>query len=319
MTDKITRQRHHMGRMANRMGIFTAASVGIAVMMGLTINDVKAENPQTSPLATPPSLKISIDQVAPVKLPARADNVGTINSLAASTAPHAGDMAHDGAKRVEVAEQSVISNPRGTIANFDAAALGPVLSELGISWKAQSGPQGQTLITANIGGQLGVNFIPTACLNGGTSNCIGMNTIAYFTGGAPSQQTIAAFNQKYWFASAGIVNNGQAAYLSRYDIADYGIARGNIASSITNFAYLAELLRRELAVGGRTVSLDGYADDLSAGFLNRQGLDKIAGAAQPQSLLDHHTAAFERTPQMINDYLKAPQAPKNKIANVTVK
>ncbi len=290
MTNTTSRQRG--------MRLFVAAAVSASA----AISGASAEESATSAEESAkgvntiqaPTVKVSADELAPA-------------------APHMGE-----ATLVKVAGQNLISNPRGAVANFDVASLGPILSELGITWKSETSQQGQTFITANIGGQLGVNFIPSACINNGVSNCIGLNAIAYFTG-APNQQTVSAFNQKYWFASAGMMSNGQAAYISRYDIADYGIARGNIASSISNFAVLAELFRRELASSGRTVSLDGYADDLSARFLNKQGLAQFANTSAPQTLMDHHNAAFEQTPQLISDVLKAPGASKNKITNVTVK
>ncbi|MEL7487826.1 MAG: YbjN domain-containing protein [Pseudomonadota bacterium] len=208
-----------------------------------------------------------------------------------------------------------LANPTGVVQNFDPSTLGPLLSELGISWNAQQGSDGRTFIAANIGGQLNVNFIPSACLENGARNCVGLNTLAYFEGGAPNPQSVSAFNQKYWFVSAGVVSGGKGAYISRYEIADYGIPRGNVESSLRNFVVLASKFRDEIRSGAKTVSLDGYADDLSASLLNNKSVQAIGGAVET-STDNIHLGGFEEAPEVVKVFLSDPNAPKNKIDNI---
>jgi len=209
------------------------------------------------------------------------------------------------------------ANPSGIVANFDAANLGSVLSDLGVVWQERKTSEGRTYIAANIGGQLSIAFLPQACLKDGVANCVGLNTYAEFSDVAVNPQSISAFNQKYWFVSAGATSNNQGAFISRYDIADYGIARGNIKSSLENFIVLAIKLRDELKSGSRTVSLDGYADDLSASLLNRRGFEDIGGEIARTSIVDYHLNGFEETPEFVKIFVSDPSAPKNKIINVT--
>ena len=213
----------------------------------------------------------------------------------------------------------IISSPRGTVANFDVQTIGPILSELGLVYQANQTSDGTSYLTANIAGELNVSFIPTACLSGGRSNCIGLVTIEQFEGTNFNPQTISAFNQKYSFASTGLVENGQYAFISRYDISDYGVARGNIASSVTNFYVLARKFRDEIQTSTKTVSLDGYADDLSSSILNKHSLTSLGVETTPETNLDHHLASFEAAPEIVKILVKDPSTPKNKIVNITRK
>jgi hypothetical protein len=211
-----------------------------------------------------------------------------------------------------------LSNPRGMVDNFDVDSLGPLLTELGAVWQRQQAPDGQSFIAVAVGGDLILHIIPTACQGQNHTNCIGMNMLALFSGSSFNYQTVAAFNQKYWFSTAGITSDGSAAYLSRYEIADYGIPRGNIMASILNFDALADLFRQELATSARTVSLEGHADDLSARLLNSRGLEAFAGA-DALDLATKHQMAMEESAEFVKVLLETESTPHNKIENITVK
>lgn len=214
--------------------------------------------------------------------------------------------------------EEIISNPRGMVANFDAVNLGPVLTELGVVWQERQLADGRSFIAASIGAALSFNIIPAACLGAdGKSNCVGANFITLFTGGAPNAQSVSAFNQKYVFTSAGMYSDGSSAFLSRYDIADYGIPRGNIASSVYTYFQLAQRFRDEIAT--KTVSADGYADDMSAAALNLEsgisiGID--AAVATNGSVAAMHQASLEATPELVRKLIASDNAPRNKISNV---
>lgn len=214
--------------------------------------------------------------------------------------------------------QELISNPRGMVANFDAVNLGPVLTELGIVWQERQLSDGRPFIAASIGAALSFTILPAACLGAdGKSNCVGGNFITLFTGGSPNPQSVSAFNQKYVFTSAGMYSDGSSAFLSRYDIADYGIPRGNIASSIYTFFQLAQRFRDEIA--SKTVSADGYADDMSASALNIQSGESIGlnvAVATDGSMVGVHQASLEATPELVRRLINSDNAPRNKITNV---
>lgn len=212
----------------------------------------------------------------------------------------------------------LISNPRGMVTNFDVVNLGPVLTELGVVWQERQLADGRPFIAASIGAALSFNIVPAACLGSdGKSNCVGANLITLFTGGAPNPQSVSAFNQKYVFTSAGMYSDGSSAFLSRYDIADYGIPRGNIASSIYNYFTLAQRFRDEIAT--KTVSADGYADDMSAAALTIEsgkamGFD--VAVATDGTMAAVHRASLESTPELVRKLLASDNAPRNKISNV---
>ncbi|MEM9170749.1 MAG: hypothetical protein AAGC56_13980 [Pseudomonadota bacterium] len=247
----------------------------------------------------------------------------TISAAMAAAVMAATSMAATGAT-AQTRDGDTVPNPRGTLQNFDAENLGPLLSELGLVWRAQQGANGQTYMSANVGGDFVINLIPSACLDNGVANCIGLNTIAMFTGGSANAQTVSAYNQKYWFVSAGVVSDGSGAYVSRYDIADFGIARGNVASSLRNFIYLAAKFRDELKSGAKTVSADGYIDDVASPLLNLRGVKALKSGrdvktAAHVSAFEGHAMSLEEAPEIVKVFLADPETPKNKISNFSSK
>lgn len=227
----------------------------------------------------------------------------------------AGGMALAGAATAQQA--APIANPRGMLPNFDIPTIGPVLTELGIVWQQRQTPDGQPYIAANAGGSISFNLVPTACLGAENTNCVGVNTLALYTGGRANPQTVSAFSQRYVFISAGILPGDAGTYLSRYDIADYGIPRGNLASSLQSFVYLAELFSEELKTGTVTVSADGYADDMSARTLNAKSAASAGVRPEAaQSVPGLHQAKFEATGELVKALIASDNAAMNKISNV---
>lgn len=219
---------------------------------------------------------------------------------------------------VASAQQDGISNPRGMVTNFDVESIGPILTELGAVWQKRQAPDGRPYIAVSAGGELTLNVIPTACQGQGFTNCVGMNTIALFSGGSLNYQTVTAFNQKYWFSTAGVSEDGQNAYLSRYEISDYGIPRGNVAASVLNLAVLADRFRDELRTSAQTVSQEGYAEDMSARLLNSRGLSQMGGH-DVANALTRHEIAIEESAELVQILLSDTDAPRNKIENISAK
>jgi hypothetical protein len=218
------------------------------------------------------------------------------------------------------AQESGISNPRGIVANFDAVNLGPVLTELGVVWQSAQTADGKPFIKASVGQNEAFMIVPHACADAVNSvGCVGANIFILYDGLNPNPQTVSAFNQNVPFVSAGVFSGSSVAFISRYEIADYGIPRGNVASSIGNFLYAAGQFRSQLS-GANTVSLDGYADDMLASGLNAQSATVMSVSAPTVQSPDMlHRAGFAEAPLVMKQMLESDVAPVNKITNITGK
>ncbi|MBI1393251.1 MAG: hypothetical protein GC152_10975 [Alphaproteobacteria bacterium] len=221
------------------------------------------------------------------------------------------------------AQDAEISKPRGIVANFDATHLGPVLDELGIAWQERRTDDGGRYIRASVGTAFAFNIVPSACGDSvALTDCVGVSFIALYGGPQMNYQTVSAFNQRYAFTTAGVLPGGRDAFISRYEIADYGIARGNVASSIANFAYLADRFKNEISSGVTTVAQEGFVSDMSENALNRKvavamgGEDEALAHAAPAV---RHRAAFEAVAEAVRMLNATEQAPKNKIQNAVAK
>lgn len=204
-----------------------------------------------------------------------------------------------------------LSNPQTVVRKFSVQTVGPVLNELGMPWQVRQLDNGAQYIHAASGSMQFILFF-TVCDG---AECAGMQAVTFFSGANANPQTVQAFNVRFPFGTAGVDQDG-TAYVSRYDIADYGIPRGNIASSVTNFLQLAELFVGELASAHQTVSLDGYADDLASSSLNRQALNHFSGVSGAMSLQsDKHSDGFEQGAEMVRMLLRDETSPRNKIQN----
>ncbi len=218
------------------------------------------------------------------------------------------------------AKKNIISNPTQVVQNFDTANLIPIIQEMGLEWRGVSVPNSDGGANHNIliiRAPNGFTMVaqPTACQNGANSGCIGLSVLAGFTGNVP-QSSVNAFNYTYHFVSAGMDESG-AAFLSRYDIADYGTMKGNIASSLYNFISLGAMFSESMFGAKQTVSLDSFSDDLAAGSLNRRALAS-AGITQAHASrsIDIHDAEFARASELMKILVKADEKAPGKILNV---
>ncbi|MEM8771930.1 MAG: hypothetical protein AAGD92_09815 [Pseudomonadota bacterium] len=212
------------------------------------------------------------------------------------------------------AQEAPVSSPASSIPSFDVASVGPVLNELGVVWQAQQA-NGQTYIAANANGEMNFLLVPAACKGANQTQCVGLSMVAIFEGNT-NPQTIRAFNYRYAFASAGIDPSG-SAYIKRYEISDYGMARGNLATSVLVFIEQAKMLQNELATARRTVALEGYAEDLSAGSLNRGGVAALTGVkTHTANPVDAHQIGLDETADHVRFFINNKRAPRNKINNI---
>ena len=211
-----------------------------------------------------------------------------------------------------------IANPRSSIDNFDTGTLLPILLEMGLQAELRQTPQGQAFIAVNHpASNLSFNVIPAACQTNGVADCIGLTTLALFSGRAVNAQTVMAFNERYYFTTAGKPSSGDGAFILRYDIADYGIPRGNVAASVLNFLSLALNFNNEISNSNSTANQIGYSDDLSAKFLNNRSLTEMSGEVPATtSPMKAHQISFEETPEIVLQMLREESAAHNKISNI---
>lgn len=206
-----------------------------------------------------------------------------------------------------------VQNPSSLITDFSAQSVGPVLNELGVVWQKQEA-NGQSYLAANAGGEITFLLVPAACKGANKSHCVGLSMVAIFDGNA-NPQTVSAFNYRYAFASAGLDPSG-SAYIKRYEISDYGVPRGNLATSILVFVEQARMLHGELATSRQTVAQQGYADDMASGSLNRGGISTLYGVDfQPVSPIDQHQVGLDDTAEQIKFFIANRTTPRNKISN----
>jgi hypothetical protein len=206
------------------------------------------------------------------------------------------------------AAEEVISNPTGVVPYFGTQNLAIILDELGYDYETRANGT-----IAAVVGDLQIVLAPMACVE--NRGCVGLNTLAMFDGEA-SPQALSAFDQAYIFTSVGALSNQPLLYVSRYDIADYGIARGNVQSSLANFIFLAKKFQAEVVNAAGPTSTSGYGDDRSAAALNRRAAGAELTANSVSAAL--HRAALEATPELVRALATDEGgALVNKIRNVT--
>ncbi len=170
----------------------------------------------------------------------------------------------------------LVSNPGQILTAFDPADIGPILTEIDVLWQTRQDIEGRPYIEANADGRIVFIIEPLACRGTVNSDCIGMQLVAVFDGQADPQQ-VRDFNNNYAFANLGINENGNA-YLNRYDIADYGIPRGNVGVIIDTFIALGEIYQ-DLSGQGSLGDADDQLAALSAKSLSERERDTLVSQA----------------------------------------
>lgn len=211
------------------------------------------------------------------------------------------------------ADDAIVSNPGMLLESLHAEAIVPVLDELGIQYQGASLENGQKVILAQAPNGVKFNLTPVACDKAG-KRCRGLNMVALFQTSAPDR-VVAAFNYRYAFISAGVDDSG-IAYISRYDIADYGMPRGNLAVSLANYLHMAKLFDRHLYEATNTVRLDASDTDLAANGLNMNAILADTGLAQTVGLdMASHEVSFESIPGIVDTFISADKLSPGRLIN----
>ncbi|ADM09188.1 hypothetical protein PB2503_05577 [Parvularcula bermudensis HTCC2503] len=211
------------------------------------------------------------------------------------------------------APDSLVSNPTSIVPSLHAEALLPILDELGLDYQGATLPDGRRIILAAAPNGLKFQLTPTACENN-NKRCRGLHLLSLFETNAPSR-TVAAFNYRYAFVSTGVDDSG-VAYVSRYDIADYGTPKGNIAVSIANYLHMASTFDRHLFEATQTVQKEALDTDLAANGLNMQGILADGDlAAQIGLSPSSHQVSFEAMTDVVDTFIKADGLAPGRIVN----
>jgi hypothetical protein len=210
-------------------------------------------------------------------------------------------------------DDAPVRNPSASMISLHAEAVMPLLTELGIEHQGATLPGGQKVILATSPNGLKFQITPTACDESGT-RCKGLNMLALFNTRA-AERTVSAFNYRYAFVSTGLDDSG-VAYISRYDIADYGVPRGNLAVSVQTFLYMSSLFDRHLYESTNTVQKRPSDMDLAAHGLNMRQV--LADVSLSQSLgLDvaTHEVSFEEITRFVDSFVKADALAPGRLIN----
>ena len=214
--------------------------------------------------------------------------------------------------------QDIISDPGKLLYDYDVESIIPVLQEVGFRWEGRTAPDGGKIIKATAPNGLIFFLRPTSCRTGANDGCAGINMVAAFQGKV-DQRTVNSFNYRYAFSSAGIDDSG-AAYISRYEIADYGIPKGNFALSMLVFLNQAAYFSDTLATATTTVSTESFAGDLSANSLNMEAVLADRNMAEnATTAATSHQINMEETANFVSVLMKADKLSPGKIVNFTKK
>lgn len=206
-----------------------------------------------------------------------------------------------------------VTEPSEVLGSLHAAALIPVLDELNVSYKGASLPSGEKIILAVSEGGLRFQLTPSACDARGES-CKGLHMLALFQSKAPSR-TVAAFNYRYAFVSTGIDDSG-VAYISRYEIADYGMPKGNLAVAIGNYLHMASMFDRHLFEATNTVSNEATDTDFAANGLNMRSVLADHRLARQVGLSPNaHNVSLEAISGFVDTYVRADALNPGRIIN----
>ena len=138
------------------------------------------------------------------------------------------------------------------VASFTLENLATAAAGVGYKFEALADSNGTKAL--GVTAPDGLKFIaqPSACQKPGQQSCAGLTIFALWSGATPSD-LLDRFNLHHTFTS--VFNATSNTILQRYEIADFGIPIGNVASNFANFDKMAQLLVTFVKSGGASASL----------------------------------------------------------------
>lgn len=209
---------------------------------------------------------------------------------------------------------TTIRNPSAPLMSLDAESLIPILAQMDLHYDGVTLPSGHKALLVSTDDGVKFQITPLACDEDG--RCRGMHFVSLFQTDI-DERTVSAFNFRYSFASAGI-SSENVAHLTRYELADFGMPKGNVAVSIGVFIDNAILLAEHLENGPGELAQAPHASDLAANGLNLQSLiNTIPAEAMPQATRPQtHALSFEVASDIVDTYVRAEAIYPGLIVNV---
>ncbi|GGD53851.1 hypothetical protein GRI62_04490 [Erythrobacter arachoides] len=140
-----------------------------------------------------------------------------------------------------LAQQRPANSIDGTaiISSLGPDAVMPALAVATANQLVEARPDGTPFISATAMNGLVMQISFTSCDEGGQTGCLGMSIVSVWTAAEPEVQAQIAAAVRGFLIDHPLANAGQfddgTPYFSRYVIADYGIAQGNLLSEFSNF------------------------------------------------------------------------------------
>ncbi len=124
---------------------------------------------------------------------------------------------------------------------FEVLDVAATLSEMGVAARVMTMDDGSVIIRAETNAQFKFVIYLAACETPPRAACAGMELDAFFdeASAGATLSSVNAFNQSHAFTKAFMLDSGQPI-LSRYEISDYGITKGNLVSNVVNFVRIGE-------------------------------------------------------------------------------
>lgn len=140
-----------------------------------------------------------------------------------------------------------VSRPTQILQEFDLPAILSILDELTIVHRERSNGR---FVNVTFASKVRATIGRSAC---GTKalRCKGLTISARFGRGKgkwkllDKLKKVDSFNYKHSFIKAGLDESGQF-YLSRYELNDFGVTRGSIATSLLAFSKLSDRFAKHL-------------------------------------------------------------------------
>ncbi|WP_047002678.1 hypothetical protein [Aurantiacibacter luteus] len=126
-----------------------------------------------------------------------------------------------------------------TLASLGPSAVLPALSVATANQVVEVQADGTPFVSATASNGLLMQMYFTACDDGGQTGCKGMSIVSVWPRVAEETVPAVAAATRSFLLDHPLANAGQfddnRPYFSRYVIADYGIAQGNLLSEFSNF------------------------------------------------------------------------------------
>ncbi len=203
-----------------------------------------------------------------------------------------------------------VRNPTTLLSNLDVSSIGPIVTEMGYSWETHTTQSGKQFIAANVR-SIKMVLLPSACSNGNNSGCLGLQLVAYFDGQRLSPGLVWRYNNDNVFSYIGLEND-DAFFVRRYEIADYGIPRGNLEASIQNFRASIDNLRRAFSSAGAGVDATPNLPDTPVGLVQRR-VEEAEFLSGNRKIVPSVHAYQELVDDTLFDVLSDPAVPTNQI------